>query len=85
MHRGSADAARREHDMDPSAAVRYSFNTVGTAMWITTVALAGGFLVLSVSGFKMNSEMGLMSAMTITLALAMDFLLLPALLLTVEK
>ncbi len=77
--------ARREHDMNPSGAVRYSFNTVGTAMWITTVALVAGFMVLSLSGYKMNSHMALMTAITITLALGLDFLLLPTLLMKVEE
>jgi len=77
--------ARREHDMNPPEAVRYAFNTVGTAMWITSLVLVGGFLVLASSGYKMNSQMGLMSALTIAFALAMDFLLLPALLMKVEK
>ena len=35
--------ARREKNMDPTEAVRYAFNTVGTAMWVTTVALVAGF------------------------------------------
>jgi predicted RND superfamily exporter protein len=76
--------ARREYDMDSSDAVRYSFNTVGTAMWITTAALVAGFLVLTFSGYRMNFDMGLMSAITITLALALDFLFLPALLMKLD-
>jgi predicted RND superfamily exporter protein len=76
--------ARRENNMTPSSAVQYSFNTVGTAMWITTVVLVAGFMVLSLSGYKMNSHMALMTAITITLALAMDFLFLPTLLMKVE-
>lgn len=76
--------ARREHDFSPSAAVRYSFNTVGTAMWITTLALVAGFMVLALSGYNMNADMGLMSALTISLALLMDFLFLPTLLMKVE-
>ena len=76
--------ARRELDMSAAAAVRHSFNTVGTAMWVTTVALVAGFLVLVFSGFKMNAEMGLVSAITISLALAMDFLFLPTLLIGID-
>ncbi len=76
--------ARRELGMNAAAAVRHSFNTVGTAMWITTLALVVGFLVLVFSGFRMNADMGLVSAITISLALAMDFLFLPALLLGIE-
>ncbi|MFC1886656.1 RND family transporter [Thermodesulfobacteriota bacterium] len=77
--------ARREHNIDPSSAVRYSFNTVGTAMWVTTLALVAGFSVLAFSGYKMNSDMGLMTAITITLALALDFLFLPTLLMKAEE
>ncbi len=77
--------ARREHDLDPAGAVRYSFNTVGTAMWVTTVVLVAGFLVLTFSGYKMNADMGWMSAITIGLALFMDFLLLPTLLMKMDK
>ncbi|MHC4736397.1 MAG: efflux RND transporter permease subunit, partial [Planctomycetota bacterium] len=77
--------ARREHDFAPAEAVRYSFNTVGTAMWVTTVVLVAGFLVLTFSGYRMNADMGWMSAITIGLALFMDFLLLPTLLMKVEK
>jgi predicted RND superfamily exporter protein len=77
--------ARREHDLDPADAVRYSFNTVGTAMWVTTVVLVAGFLVLTFSGYRMNADMGWMSAITIGLALFMDFLLLPTLLMMVDR
>jgi predicted RND superfamily exporter protein len=76
--------ARREHNMESADAVHYSFNTVGTAMWVTTAALVGGFLVLTYSGYKMNSDMGLLTAITITLALVMDFLFLPVLLMRVD-
>ena len=77
--------ARREHDLDPEGAVRYAFNTVGTAMWTTTLVLVAGFLVLTFSSYRMNSDMGWMSAITIGLALFMDFLLLPVLLMKVDK
>lgn len=77
--------ARREHGLDPAGAVRYSFNTVGTALWVTTAALVAGFMVLSFSGFRMNSDMGQMTAITITLALALDFFFLPALLMRTES
>ena len=76
--------ARREMDLDPVDAIRYAFDNVGTAMWVSTVALVAGFLVLTFSGYKMNAHMGLMSAITIALALAFDFLVLPVLLLIVE-
>ena len=76
--------ARRENGMGPSGAVRYAFNTVGTAMWVTTIALVGGFLVLTRSGYRMNSDMAMLTAITITMALVMDFLFLPVLLMKVD-
>jgi len=76
---------QRERKMIPIAAIRYSFNTVGASMWITTVVLAAGFLVLSLSGYRMNSDMGLMTAITVILALILDFLFLPTLLMKTEK
>ncbi len=77
--------ARREYDMNASEAVRYSFRTVGTAMWVTTIVLVAGFMILTLSGYKMNSEMGLMTAITIILALVLDYLFLPTLLMKVEQ
>ena len=77
--------ARREKRMTPEDAVRYAFKTVGTALWVTSVILVAGFLVLAFSGFKINSDMGLMSAITILIALFMDYFFLPSLVLMVEK
>ena len=76
--------ARREYGMAAADAVRYSYSTVGTAMWITSVVLVAGFLVLALSGFEINSDMGLMTALTIILALLLDFLFLPILLMKIE-
>jgi predicted RND superfamily exporter protein len=77
--------ARRELALSPEEAVRYSFDTVGNAIITSTLALVAGFMVLSMSGFKMNAEMGLMTAITITLALVLDFLFLPVLLIKVDS
>jgi predicted RND superfamily exporter protein len=77
--------ARREHGLDAGAAVRYAFQTVGTAMWVTSVALTAGFLILTRSHYRLSEEMGIMCAVTIVAALVMDFLLLPTLLLKVDR
>jgi predicted RND superfamily exporter protein len=77
--------ARREQQLQPPAAVRYAFNTVGTAMWVTTVALVAGFSILAMSGYNINSQMGLLSAITISLALLLDFFFLPTLLMKIDK
>ena len=77
--------ARREEGMPSEDAVRYAFHTVGTALWTTSVVLVAGFLVLTRSPFEINSGMGLLTAITIGLALLADFLLLPTLLMTLDK
>ncbi len=77
--------ARRERGASPEDAVRYSFVTVGMALWVTTIVLVLGFAVLSLSSFKLNSDMGLLTAITIAIALAIDFLLLPPLLLLLDR
>ena len=77
--------ARREEGLSSEAAVRYAFSTVGTALWVTSAVLICGFFVLTFSDFKLNSGMGLMTAITIAFALLADFLLLPPLLMLLEK
>ena len=77
--------ARREKSLSPADAVRYAFHTVGTALWTTSIVLIAGFLVLTGSPFELNSGMGLLTAITIGLALLADFLLLPTLLMTLDK
>jgi len=72
--------ARRERGATPEEAVRYAFHTVGTALWVTTLVLMLGFGVLALSDFKPNSGMGLLTAITIGLALLADFFFLPPLL-----
>jgi len=76
--------ARRERNMNAEDAVRYAFNTVGVALFVTTVVLVGGFLVISQSNFLVNAEMGLLTAITIAIALIVDFLFLPPLLMMVD-
>ncbi len=77
--------ARREKGLSAPDAVRYAFRTVGRALVVTTVTLVVGFSVLATSSFQMNSGMGLMTAVIITLALVMVFLMLPPLLMKIEE
>ncbi len=72
--------ARREQHLGVEDAVRYAFHTVGTALWVTTLVLMLGFGVLSFSDFELNAGMGLLTAVTIGLALLADFFFLPPLL-----
>ncbi len=76
--------ARRENGMDPFEATRYAFSTVGMALWVTSITLVAGFGALAFSGFKVNADMGLLSAVTIAMALIADFLFLPTLLMKLD-
>ncbi len=77
--------ARREQGLSSEDAVRHAFSTVGSAIWISAVVLIAGFSVLAFSVFRMNGDMGLLTAVTIGVALFIDFTLLPALLMTLDK
>jgi predicted RND superfamily exporter protein len=66
-------------------AVRYAFQSVGTAVWVTTAVLVAGFLVLTLSAFELNADLGLLTAITIAAALLCDYLFLPPLLMTMEE
>ncbi len=76
--------ARREQNLSAEDAVRYAFSTVGVALWVTSLALIGGFLVLSTSSFELNAGMGLLTSIVIAFALLADFLLLPPLLIKLD-
>ena len=73
--------ARSERGLGAEDSIRYAFASVGTAIVVNTVILAVGFAVLMASNFKVNADMGLLTSLAIVLALVLDFLLLPSLLL----
>jgi predicted RND superfamily exporter protein len=66
-------------------AVRYSFATVGKALVITTSVLWVGFMILTLSNFALNANMGLLTATIIVIALLVDFLFLPLFLIMFDK
>lgn len=77
--------AKREKGLDTSQAIEYSLNTVGAALITTTICLCAGFLVLSKSVFQPNVDMGLVTTITILVALLLDILLLPSLLMLFDR
>jgi predicted RND superfamily exporter protein len=77
--------ARIEQGLSSEEAIRYAFSTVGVALWVTSLVLVCGFIVLAQSNFQMNSGMGLMTSITIAVALWMDFLFLPPILMALDK
>jgi len=76
--------ARTEKKLSPEAAILYAFSTVGTAIVVTSFVLVAGFSVLAQSSFGMNSNMAILTAIAIAIAMVADFLLLPVLLLKME-
>ena len=75
----------RRDGLSAPEAVRSTFRTVGRALWTTTTVLALGFLVFASSGFEVSWALGLMVATTIVFALLADFLLLPPLLMAIDR
>ena len=76
--------ARREHGLDAAGGIHHAFRTVGMALVITSIVLVAGFAVLAFSHFNPTRETGTLLAITIAIALVVDFLLLPPLLLAVD-
>lgn len=77
--------SRRDQHGTAEDAVRYAMSTVGIAILATNVILISGFLILGQSAFLPNATMSQMTAIAIACALIADFLLLPALLLWLDR
>ncbi|WMN60282.1 MMPL family transporter [Pseudoalteromonas xiamenensis] len=71
----------KQQGLSTEGAIRYAFTTVGRALLITTCVLVAGFTMLGTSAFRLNSDMGQLSALVIFIALIVDFILLPCMLL----
>ncbi len=65
--------------------IRYAFHAVGSALVITTIALVVGFLITVLSSFKPSANLGILLSLTLSLALVIDLLLLPSLLLLLDR
>lgn len=75
----------RKQGQSAEDAVRFAFHNVGRALWITSVVLIAGFYVLTLSTFRLNSDMGILSTLIIFLALVIDFVFLPSCLMFFDK
>lgn len=71
--------------LDPADSVRRAFAEVGPALAKTTTVLVASFLLLATSPFAVNAQMALLTAVAMVFALAVDFLLLPPLLLATDR
>jgi predicted RND superfamily exporter protein len=77
--------ARREDGATAEEAIQYAFSRVGLALLLTTGMLILGFAILAQSAFMITASMALMTLMTILIALVIDFLFLPPLLMFIAR
>jgi hypothetical protein len=73
-----------EGEVDQAAAMRRTLQTIGLPIVYTAVALLLGFLTFSVSSFVPIQSFGIMAAVTLATALAVNLFVLPALLATTK-
>ncbi|MBL4864967.1 MAG: MMPL family transporter [Pseudomonadales bacterium] len=77
--------ARKHLGGKSDVAVSYAFSHVGTALVVCNIVLIAGFLVLAQSDFRLNTSMGYFTSITFVMALAVDFLLLPPVLIMIDN
>jgi len=76
---------RRNEKMSPNEALVATFEQVGPALFGTTLMLSAGFVLLAQSGFEVNQQMGALTSIVIVVAFIADFLLLPSLILLLDR
>ncbi|MBV1922141.1 MAG: MMPL family transporter [Pseudomonadales bacterium] len=77
--------ARRQLRGTSEIAIGYAFSHVGKAILICNLVLIAGFVVLAQSNLRLNAYMGYFTALTFVMALVIDFLLLPPILMFIDK
>jgi len=77
--------AKREKGCSTEQAITYAYTHVGKALLVSSIVLTVGFAVLMMSPFALNSDMATITTWIISAALVVDFLLLPVLLLKLDK
>ena len=79
------DLARREMDQSPEEAVMFAFESVGFALIVMTIVISLGFLVLNLVNFMPLHDFARFSTISFVMALIIDFLLFPNLLVRFDK
>lgn len=69
----------------PEQRMNNAMKYTGSALFSTTIALVGGFLIISSSAVPSVRDFGLLCAVTVSIALITDIFYLPALLKTFDK
>jgi predicted RND superfamily exporter protein len=76
--------ARYRRGLEAREALALAFREAGPAIWITSLVLIAGFGVLALSSFSINSDLGILTVIILSLGLAGDFVLLPAVILALQ-
>jgi uncharacterized protein len=77
--------ASYHRDMNARDALARAFHEAGPAIWITSLVLISGFAVLALSSFQINRDLGILTVIILALGLVGDFVLLPAVVLSLES
>ncbi|MEM1396422.1 MAG: MMPL family transporter [Pseudomonadota bacterium] len=77
--------ARQTDNKCVADAIRYAFDTAGVAIFLTTIILVAGFSILITSSFKLNADLGLLTAIAVVLSMIINFTLLPAMFLLADR
>ncbi len=85
MHFLAAYRAEREAGRSPEEAARTCIRSVGRPIVLTSIMLVVGFSMITISGFATLQEFGVLTAFTMAVCLATDLLLLPALLVKLDR
>ncbi|MBB3061500.1 efflux RND transporter permease subunit [Microbulbifer rhizosphaerae] len=85
IHLGHRYLLHRRRGATSHGAIHRALVEVGPALVVTTLILAVGFLLISLSAFQINASMGLVVAATVVLALLFDLLVLPVVLLRFDR
>ncbi len=76
--------ARLHGKLSPSAAMSEARRAISPAIVVSSVALVGGFSLLGLSGFAVNSTLGLCTGLILICALVVDLYLVPALIVALD-
>ena len=85
IHFMSKYIGSRREGRPAAEAVRYAFRTTGQALFTTSAVLVAGFAVFAFSGYQGIWILGLMVTCMVVMGLVVDFLLLPPLLLALDR
>lgn len=75
----------KKHNWDMSIAIPESLEEAGPSIIYTAVALFGGFIVFAASSFGGTIALGILTSLSLVFGMLMNLLLLPSLLLSLEK